>query len=1363
MSDIEEGPYRRLSKGRRKKSSPVVVEELSSAGKRRRGSGQTSEGPTSALQDVWFANSFQRAHGFANKLDPANHCKAATTPQPKRRKSTKTNIQDELNTSDTLLADMDIETITSQALSQSQIAFSVQNNNCSKGTKENAELSQVDYKRFRNYKPTQPLGNDNSRQESSKPSSCTEDSFSFSFVGEHTVCEESYATQSSNSKQCEIQQSYHNLRNKPANIGPAFAKSDVYSCKRTDLVSSVPLKEVNVTDESFEGSQLVLTCVDTTQLKDSVGVKYRCTPFQRLLPVGAGQPLNQTQSDLVSGTQYNSILHESCSGSQFPKEETQNMAPSQACQIGKLFSGSQLVESQIPGTGVMNMTGVFVESQEDNDAANTSSDMFDERVCEENDRGNPITCNSVKYELTPTQQDCGIASHTQSLICDDRATSDLLNSQVSNSKDKDHEKVTENDNKKQQAFVQRLIKNSAVTYGDSSKMGNNTLSSNPVTVLCATPGTSSLQEKIKKRLVENAGKRTPQGLRVIGDQLREQVLEKVQLEVEILKERSSLEVGPFYGLPTLVKNLLHNHRGISSLYDWQEECLQLPALARRGNLVYSLPTSGGKTLVAEILILKELLCHKRDALLILPFVSIVQEKVRNMSIFAVDLNFYVEEYAGSKGRFPPIKRQSNRSLYIATIEKAQSIVNSLIETDRIENLGLVVLHMLGEGGSRGSCLEATLLKVMQRSASTQIIGMSATLNNIGDITKFLDADVYSNDFRPVELTEYVKVSDNIFQVLPTAKCPEDQFVHQRVVDFQYRPEMLKLDPDQLLGLILEVIPDNSCLFFCATKKICESMAKMMSKLLATYRSNLAMIKQEERKALLKELYSDSEGKMCPVLRCTLQFGIAYHHSGLTTDERKLIEEAYSAGTLCLLTCTSTLAAGVNLPAKRVILGSPYIGRNFMTQSQYKQMVGRAGRAGIDTSGESILICKQEDRAKVMELLSAPLESCHSSLVYEQGRGLRAMLLSVIGLKVATTTEEVFRFVARSLASIQQAVLGTDVTELCQTALQKLVDSGLILQTRTLNEDPQGGGCEQLSLTVTPFGRATFKGPIDPDFASMLYNDLTKAEESIVLSTHLHLLYLVTPYDLAKDASPNWFIYLSQFSTLSASEMKVASLIGVPESYLVKRSSNMKSRVKVDEFVVNRFYLTLMLYDLWREKSVWEVAERFDTPRGFVQNLLASAASFASCVAHFCMELEEFWAYQDLLGNFVKRLSYCVTAELIPLMEIPGIKLGRARMMFAAGYKTLSSVASASPDELVKAVQFMPRKVARQVVASAKLLLNEKKDAMMAEVEALVTVPSGVNAVPMATIPTPAPITPGLDSQESTTDSYPTQINMLKRL
>ena len=66
-------------------------------------------------------------------------------------------------------------------------------------------------------------------------------------------------------------------------------------------------------------------------------------------------------------------------------------------------------------------------------------------------------------------------------------------------------------------------------------------------------------------------------------------------------------------------------------------------------------------------------------------------KVTNLSVFAVDLGFLVEEYAGSKGAIPPRKRRKKRTLYIATIEKAHSLVNSLIQDQRIANVGLVVV------------------------------------------------------------------------------------------------------------------------------------------------------------------------------------------------------------------------------------------------------------------------------------------------------------------------------------------------------------------------------------------------------------------------------------------------------------------------------------------------------------------------------------------------------------------------------------------------------------------------------------------------------------------------------------------------
>lgn len=66
-----------------------------------------------------------------------------------------------------------------------------------------------------------------------------------------------------------------------------------------------------------------------------------------------------------------------------------------------------------------------------------------------------------------------------------------------------------------------------------------------------------------------------------------------------------------------------------------------------------------------------------------------------------------------------------------------------------------------------------------------------------------------------------------------------------------------------------------------------------------------------------------------------------------------MESCYRKGLVRVLTATSTLAAGVNLPARRVIFRQPKIGRDFIDGTRYRQMAGRAGRTGIDTKGESV--------------------------------------------------------------------------------------------------------------------------------------------------------------------------------------------------------------------------------------------------------------------------------------------------------------------------------------------------------------------------------------------------------------------------
>ncbi|XP_027453639.1 helicase POLQ-like isoform X7 [Zalophus californianus] len=339
----------------------------------------------------------------------------------------------------------------------------------------------------------------------------------------------------------------------------------------------------------------------------------------------------------------------------------------------------------------------------------------------------------------------------------------------------------------------------------------------------------SLKEHLKSAMTGNAKAQTPIFSRT--KQLKETLLSE---EINVAKktiESSSDDLGPFYSLPSKVRDLYVQFKGIEKLYEWQHTCLTLNSVQERKNLIYSLPTSGGKTLVAEILMLQELLCRRRDVLMILPYVAIVQEKISGLSSFGIELGFFVEEYAGSKGKFPPIKRREKKSLYIATIEKGHSLVNSLIETGRIGSLGLVVvdeLHMIGEG-SRGAILEMTLAKILYTSKTTQIIGMSATLNNVEDLQEFLQAEYYTSQFRPVELKEYLKINNAIYEVDCKA---ENGITFSRLLNCQYSDTLKKMDPDHLVALVTEVIPNYSCLVFCPTKKNCENVAEMICKFLS---------------------------------------------------------------------------------------------------------------------------------------------------------------------------------------------------------------------------------------------------------------------------------------------------------------------------------------------------------------------------------------------------------------------------------------------------------------------------------------------------------------------------------------------------
>lgn len=804
--------------------------------------------------------------------------------------------------------------------------------------------------------------------------------------------------------------------------------------------------------------------------------------------------------------------------------------------------------------------------------------------------------------------------------------------------------------------------------------------------------------------------------------------------------------GPFYGLPNKIKDLLKEFRGITDMYDWQKECLSLPAIVERNNLIYALPTSGGKTLVAEIIIFREVLLRQRSVMFIVPYVSLAQEKLAALSPFAVAMEFLVEEYSGGKGIIPPRKRRKKQSIFVCTIEKALVLLDSLIEADRANEIGLLCideLHMIGEP-KRGANLEVLITKAIGIQAGIQIVGMSATIGNLEEIAKFMSADIFSQNFRPVELKEFVKCGNDLLEINHGAKTLEEAFRNKQTVDFEYSDAQRRIDPDHVIGLVMETIPKEPCLIFCPTKRQCEQLCSL---LIAHLPSEMANFKASERSALVDLLAND--GSTATLLPAAFRLGIAYHHSGLTFDERKLIEDAFRAKVLSLIICTSTLAAGVNLPAKRVIIRSPFIATNFLTLSKYKQMVGRAGRAGFGSEcGESILICAKKDISAVCNLLCSPMDEAKSSLEADDFAHLKNLILSAIGLGICSTRNDIQSFVSKTLLAIQADRLEIDLPKATDRAITTLYKENAIkaksdaclrnpanMTIQIDAADPSqrdivtqnGRACprdlevyresegsaqgkivkllkKNARLEVNLLGKAAIRAGFHMERATRAYDELKRVGNGLNVNDELHLLYIIVMED-GGEIRPKEDDFISFFNKLSPEDTRIAKRFYISDFTISKILG--RRLVPEDMIILRRFYRTLIVYDLWNLKPPQEVAARFGVDAGAVQSLMNNAASAASSLQRLCEQLPELWAYDLLLKRMVQRLAHCCTAELIPLMELPAVKIGRARQLYRAGYTSLSSIAKATASDLVGAIEHMSFRTAIQLILTAKAKLMEE--------------------------------------------------------
>jgi DNA polymerase theta len=436
----------------------------------------------------------------------------------------------------------------------------------------------------------------------------------------------------------------------------------------------------------------------------------------------------------------------------------------------------------------------------------------------------------------------------------------------------------------------------------------------------------------------------------------------------VLDTTKNLRLISNWGLPQTVLQE-YKKKGIEEMFEWQSDCLQnTRVLFENANLVYSAPTSSGKTLVSEILMIKNTLERRKKALFILPFISVVREKTFYLQVryfFKKKIHFFNQNHFlqdllissgirvdGFYGGYQPPGGFEKTDIAICTIEKANSIVNKLLEHNKLSDIGVIVvdeIHLISDP-SRGYILELLLAKVLYMcrkfDLKIQILTMSATLPNLELLKNWLAAEFYHTDYRPVELKEMIKIGDSVYD----SKMQLIRKVSNTVFDGCSK---LPKDPDSIGQLCVETILEGcAVIIFCPSKEWCEKLCLHIAELIYAIGKNRTVasegIRKEIRLADIEEV--KLQLKNCPtgldsVLAKTISYGCAYHHAGLTTDERDIVESSFKSGILKVIVATSTLSSGVNLPARRVIIRTPLFGGKTMNSLTYRQMIGRAGRKG----------------------------------------------------------------------------------------------------------------------------------------------------------------------------------------------------------------------------------------------------------------------------------------------------------------------------------------------------------------------------------------------------------------------------------
>lgn len=643
-------------------------------------------------------------------------------------------------------------------------------------------------------------------------------------------------------------------------------------------------------------------------------------------------------------------------------------------------------------------------------------------------------------------------------------------------------------------------------------------------------------------------------------------------------------------------------QGYTELYPPQEQAVRKGVL-QDTNMVLAVPTASGKTLAAFFAVIKALE-KNRKCVYIVPLKALAEEKYEELKKLGINA-------ALTTGDFDSTNRYLHQyDVIVTTSEKCDSLLRH--DTQFFDDVHVIVadeVHLMDDS-QRGPTLEMILAKMNHK----RIIALSATISNASELAEWLDAELVESQWRPVPLKKGVYFNETImFENSDNKTIPHYG--------------------DSCVTLAQDGLQYGQILIFVNTRRSTKAVATRIAEALkSTYNENPLSFSDSVYQNDLKD--------------CSRQ-KISFHHAGLKRRDRITIEEAFKENKLKVLVATPTLAAGINLPARRVVVRDVKryyreFGYHFIPVLEIQQMMGRAGRPKYDDTGEAILVAKEKEQVNMLlrKYIEGEPEPINSKLAAQPA--LRTHILALLASGYIENETDLKKFFSHTFYVHQN---GKEyVFDTIETARKYLERHNLITQ-----------------YTATEFGKRVSQLYIDPASAVVLHKAL---QEEMPAFGILHAVS--TCPDMR-----SMYLRKGEFEKfdLVVEEKKDDLLLHIPDTW---------EEPEQYEIFLSHIKMACLL-DVWlQEKDEKEICTQFRIGPGDLYRMREAADwlvySFAEIAPIFDMP-------SGPIKKLRHRLRYGIKEELLPLVKIKNIGRVRARKLYNNGYHTVKSVKNAPLSDL----------------------------------------------------------------------------------